>query len=86
METAKTEGFEGDIIQNYQTILNEIEVAKKEAVEEKKAEISSLLTDEIVKRYFYREGLYQHYVLQNPEILKAKEILNNKQRYAEILK
>lgn len=86
METAKIEGFEGNFIQNYQTILNEIEVAKKEAVEEKKAEISSLLADEIVKRYFYREGLYQHYVLQNPEILKAKEILNNKQRYAEILK
>jgi carboxyl-terminal processing protease len=86
METAKIEGFEGNIIKNYQTILNEIEVAKKEAVEEKKAEISSLLADEIVKRYFYREGLYQHYVLQNPEILKAKEILNNKQRYAEILK
>jgi len=86
METAKTEGFEGNIIKNYQTILNEIEVAKKEAVEEKKAEISSLLADEIVKRYFYREGLYQHYVLQNPEILKAKEILNDQQRYAEILK
>ena len=86
METAKMEGFEGNIILNYQNILNEIEVAKKEALEEKKAEVSSLLADEIVKRYFYREGLYQHYVLQNPEILKAKEILNNKQRYAEILK
>jgi carboxyl-terminal processing protease len=86
MATAKLEGFEENVIQNYQTILNDIEVAKKEAVEEKKSEISSLLTDEIVKRYFYREGLYQHYVLQNPEILKAKEILNNKQRYAEILK
>jgi len=86
MATAKLEGFEENVIHNYQTILNDIEVAKKEAVEEKKSEISSLLTDEIVKRYFYREGLYQHYVLQNPEILKAKEILNNKQRYAEILK
>jgi len=86
METAKTEGFEGNIIQNYQSILNEIGVAKKEAVDDNKAEISILLTDEIVKRYFYREGLYKHYVLQNPEILKAKEILNNKQRYAEILK
>ncbi len=86
MATAKMEGFEGTIIQNYQSILNEIEVSKKEAVEEKKFEISNLLADEIVKRYFYREGLYQHYVLQNPEILKAKEILNNKQRYAEILR
>ena len=86
MATAKLEGFEENIIKNYQTILNDIEIAKKEAVEEKKSEISSLLTDEIVKRYFYREGLYQHYVLQNPEILKAKEILNNKQQYAEILK
>jgi carboxyl-terminal processing protease len=86
MATAKLEGFEGTIIQNYKTILNEIEVAKKEAVDEKKSEISSLLADEIVKRYFYREGLYQHYVLYNPDILKAKEILNNKQRYAEILK
>jgi carboxyl-terminal processing protease len=86
MLTAKLEGFEQEIIQNYQKILNEIDNAKTAALDEKKPEISNLLADEIVKRYFYREGLYQYYVRQNPEILKAKEILNNKQRYAEILK
>ena len=86
METAKREGFEEKIIQSYQNTLNEIEISKKEGVKQKKTEISNLLADEIVKRYFYREGLYKHYVLQNPEILRAKEILNNKQAYTEILK
>lgn len=52
----------------------------------KKAEISSLLTDEIIKRYFYKEGLYEFYTENNPEILKAQSILNSANEYARILK
>ena len=41
----------------------------------------SLLSDEIVKRYFYREGLYTYYKATNPEIQKSKEILNSSSNY-----
>ena len=53
---------------------------------EKKAEIKSLLTDEIVKRYFYKEGLYEYHVVNNPEIKEAIAILTNINRYQNILK
>lgn len=85
MITAKNEGFEKETIQNYKEILLEIEAAKRNELDVKKPELVNLLTDEIIKRYFYQEGLYEYYVKHNPEILEAKEILNNKNRYESIL-
>ncbi|MDT0690451.1 S41 family peptidase [Salegentibacter sp. F188] len=84
--TAQKEGFEDKIIQEYKNIFSEIEKYKTKELEEKKPEITSLLTDEIIKRYFYKEGLYDYYVVHNPEIIEAQEILKNQQRYSEILK
>jgi carboxyl-terminal processing protease len=46
----------------------------------------SLLSDEIVKRYFYREGLYEYHVVNNPEIKEAVAILKDPKRYQNILK
>ncbi len=86
MITAKEEGFDQDIIENYKQMLTDIEAYKKDELDEKKVEIVSLLTDEIIKRFFYKEGLYNYYVKHNPEILEATEILNDATRYTEILK
>ncbi|MBO2543552.1 S41 family peptidase [Salegentibacter sp. BDJ18] len=82
---ASKEGYEQDILGHYKSISSEIEAQKKKELDEKKHEIVSILTDEIIKRYFYKEGLYEYYVEHNPEILEAKSILNNNQRYSEIL-
>jgi len=84
--TAEEEGFSDNILDNYKQTLTEIETAKKADLDTKKAEITTLLTDEIIKRYFYQEGLYKHYILENPEITEAQAILNNTSRYSEILK
>ncbi|WP_026836852.1 S41 family peptidase [Gillisia sp. JM1] len=84
--TAEQEGFSENILNNYKQTLAEIETAKKADLEVKKAEITTLLTDEIIKRYFYQEGLYEHYVINNPEITEAQAILENNSRYSGILK
>jgi carboxyl-terminal processing protease len=84
--TAEQEGFSENILDNYKQTLAEIETAKKADLEVKKAEITTLLTDEIIKRYFYQEGLYEHYVINNPEITEAQAILENNSRYSGILK
>jgi carboxyl-terminal processing protease len=84
--TAEEEGFSKNILDSYKQTLAEIESAKKADLDAKKAEITTLLTDEIIKRYFYQEGLYQHYILENPEITEAQAILNNTSRYSGILK
>lgn len=84
--TAEEEGFSEDILNNYKETLSKISVAKKADLDTKKAEITTLLTDEIIKRYFYQEGLYEHYILNNPEITEAQSILNNGNKYSGILK
>ncbi|OEY72549.1 S41 family peptidase [Salegentibacter salarius] len=83
---ASKEGYEQDILGHYKSISTEIEIQKKKELDEKKHKIVSILTDEIIKRYFYKEGLYEYYVENNPEILEAKSILNDSQRYSEILR
>ena len=86
LATASKEGYEQDILNHYKSISTEIAAEKMKELDEKKHEIVSILTDEIIKRYFYKEGLYKYYVENNPEILEAKSILNDPQRYSQVLK
>lgn len=53
---------------------------------DKKEEIVNLLSDEILKRYFYRDGMYSYQVVHNPEILKAVTVLRDDSLYNNILK
>ncbi len=85
LEAAKEEKFDVIIQNQYNTLLTAIDKAKDEALNDSKSEIQSLLTDEIIKRYFYREGLYQYYIKNNPEIAKAQEVLNDTKQYQKIL-
>ncbi|WP_424492788.1 S41 family peptidase [Salinimicrobium sp. GXAS 041] len=84
-ETAEDEGFSEEISTAYQELENILEQEKERALDEKRAEISSLISDEIIKRYFYKEGLFDYSVQQNPEILEAKKILSQPSEYNRIL-
>jgi carboxyl-terminal processing protease len=55
-------------------------------IDKNQKEIKNLLLDEIIKRYQYKEGLYQYYIKNNFEVKKAVEVLNDKAGYAKILK
>lgn len=48
-------------------------------------EITRLLEDEIIGRYFYEEGAIEWSVKEDEQIKKALEILNDKARYGSIL-
>ncbi|WP_029034269.1 S41 family peptidase [Salinimicrobium terrae] len=86
ISAAEKDGYQQNLSSGFDEIKQTISRSKEEALTAKKAEIKGLLSEEIIKRYFYKEGLYDYYVKQNPEILKAKEILQNKDRYQGILK
>jgi len=45
-----------------------------------------LIRDEAIKRYQYKEGLYQYYTKNNSEIKKAVAILGNPAEYNKLLK
>lgn len=83
---AKREKLDQGINTTYNALITSINTSKQNALDKHKNEIVNLLTDEIIKRYFYREGLYNYYVTHNPEVAKSQEILNNTKKYDEILK
>jgi len=51
-----------------------------------RSEISDLIEDEIVSRYFYEEGAIAWTIKKDEQVLKALDMLNNKEKYASILK
>ncbi len=85
LDKAEDENLKSNIDSEIVKIRNKIEDFKKQEIDNKKPEIVSLITDEIIKRYFYKEGLYEYYTSNNPEIIKAKSILNNPAEYSKIL-
>lgn len=86
IETSKKEGYNDVIASEYQTLMKTMKQAKEKDLDEKKPEIERLITDEIIKRYFYEDGLYTYYIEENPDIQAAKEVLNDTKRYQTILK
>jgi carboxyl-terminal processing protease len=50
-----------------------------------KNEITSLIQDEIIGRYFYEDGAIKWTIKTDEQVLKAFEVLNNKEQYNSIL-
>jgi len=49
-------------------------------------EISDLLKDEIVGRYYYQKGAIKATIMEDPDILKAREVLSSPTGYADYFK
>ncbi|MEH6764259.1 MAG: S41 family peptidase [Aequorivita antarctica] len=86
LKISEDDDMSKDISASYNQLMAAIDAAKDKAIVDKKIEIESLVTDEILKRYFYREGLYNYQIEHNPEILEAVAVLNDAGRYGKILK
>ncbi len=85
MEVSKSENLDDDISKDYKTLITNLDNSKAKAVENNKKQLINLLTDEIVKRYVYREGLYEYYKTHNEEIKTATDILSNTSKYNRYL-
>ena len=77
--------FNDAIESDFKSLLAKVEKQKFNAFDSNASEIEKLLEDEIVKRYFYREGLYAYYLDHDPSILAARELLGNTAKYRETL-
>lgn len=86
LRRAEDDDIKEDIAKSYEALMDAIDAAKEKDLFSKKAEIKSLISDEILKRYFYRDGLYNYQLKNNPEILQAISVLNDANKYAKILK
>ena len=85
-EQAKDDRIDSAIQAEYNNLLNGLNAYKTSAIDKNKEQLMSLLSDEIVKRYDYSEGLYKYYTLNNPEIKKATEILSKPAVYNSYLR
>lgn len=86
LEAAKKEKIDQTITAEYQQLLTALQKSEEIQLNQSQKEIKNLLLDEIIKRYQYKEGLYQYYTKNNSEIRKAIGILNNSSEYNKILK
>ncbi|UUC46328.1 S41 family peptidase [Flavobacterium cerinum] len=86
LATAKKEKIEESINTEYQQLLAALQRSEEKELDKNKAEIRKIIIDEIIKRYQYKEGLYQYYTKSNVEITKAQSLLNNTVEYNKILK
>ena len=83
---ADDEGLGSEVQSEFNAIFGSINSYKEKAIDANKAQIMALITDEIIKQNFYSEGLYEYYTINNPEIKKATEILNNPTAYRNYLR
>jgi carboxyl-terminal processing protease len=69
----------------YNLLKAKIDHDKKADVEKAREQLSELLADEIVSRYFFQKGRIEASFAFDPEIKRAVEILNDTKFYNEII-
>lgn len=80
-EASIEEELNDNIEKDYNTLISNLNISKTTVIDENKDFLLKLLTEDIVKRYVYREGLYDYYKIHDSDIKKASEILNNQSKY-----
>lgn len=85
-ETAQKEKIDGSIQAEYQNLLVALQKSEENQLNKNQSEIKELLQEELIKRYQYKEGLYDFYIKNNSEVKKATSLLNNPAEYGKILK
>jgi carboxyl-terminal processing protease len=83
---AVSEGLSLEADKSYTELLNNIKLEKLKELDKNKDEILHKLTEEIVKRYYYNEGVYKQKAAFDSVIIEASTILNNSKKYHSILK
>ena len=47
--------------------------------------INYLLEEEILEKYYYKEGVYKHHLKMDKTIFEAVKLLKNQEKYNQIL-
>lgn len=84
-EVAEDEGYYEESKTDFDELLEFYKPSKERDLLKFKDEITELLEDEIVGRYYYQTGRIQHALIDDSYILEAIKILNDSERYNQIL-
>ena len=83
--SAANENLNANLTRPYEQIMRTIQEEKLKELDANKERILIALTEEIVKRYYYVEGVYEQKAALDKVIASAKNVLNNEQQYLESL-
>jgi carboxyl-terminal processing protease len=85
LEVAQKEKMDLGIKKEYDALLVSLQKSEDQMLDKQQKEILRLITDELIKRYQYKEGLYTYYLTENMEIKKATSILKSIESYQKLL-
>ena len=73
------------ISKEYENIQKKLFEEKIQEVSKNKDIISMLLEEEIIKKYYYKEGVYLHNLKNDKVIFEALKLMQNQDKYYQIL-
>ena len=82
---AKDENYIDEINQQLDQLEKTFKKAKTDDLMRNRSEISNYLRDEILVRYYYQRGRIEGSLADDPDVLKAVEVLSNPDEYHRIL-
>jgi carboxyl-terminal processing protease len=85
-ETAEKEGYFNEVKNEYEAMLSKVTPSKARDLDKFKEEITQMIENEIVSRYYFQKGRTVNSFRYDNVLLKAKEILINSNEYNTILK
>lgn len=85
MSSKEAKDFGQNVSREYEELLASIKQSKLNALDTYEGEIMQELKNEILKRYFYREGLFEYQLTNDEAIKKATELLADQSAYDNIL-
>lgn len=83
--TAKKEKYYDIHMELFTSLEKDLEHTLDKDLELFRGEITSLLEDDIISRYFYEEGALAWSARKDEQIIKARGVLQNKDQYSSIL-
>jgi carboxyl-terminal processing protease len=86
IETAKREKYYDQHKDLFSTLEKDLAHSIDQDLDNFRPEITDILEDEIIRRYFYEEGALAVGIKKDEQVNKATEILNNRKLYESILK
>jgi len=86
LKKAEDEKYSDAIEASYTKLLQQITTKKISDLNTNKQDVIERLTDEILKQFYYKKGVYLNKFSHDKVIVKAADLLRNPKKYQQILK
>lgn len=85
INTAQTDNFNPKFIKTLKALKTNIKTEKAELYQTYKAQLSALISDQIIKHYAYNKGVYKHNLEKAEVVQKGLDVLSDEKGYSKIL-